>query len=336
MSRQRLLVLGGTGFIGRALVTALSGAGLPVRVATRRRVHARELLVLPTVEVVEADPYEPAILHALLDGCDGAINLVGVLHDRDGRGAGSASGVAGGASGRYGRGFAAAHVELPRRLVSACQERRVRRLLHVGALGASADAPSAYLRSKADGARLVLEAPTLNATVFAPSVVFGAGDRFLNLFATLAALAPFVPLGGAQARLQPVWVQDLVTAMTQALDEPATYGRSYEICGPRVYTLAELVRLAARAAGHPRPVIGLPAPLARLQALLLECLPGPTLLSRDNLLSLQVDNIASIQPYVAPAELGFQPAPLEPIAAQILAGGHARTRFSAWRAQSGR
>ena len=335
MTHHRLLVLGGTGFIGRALVQALAGTGAALRVVTRRRVHARELLVLPSVEVVEADPYDAAVLHGLLEGCDGAINLVGVLHDRDGRGDGRARGVAGGASGRYGRGFAAAHVELPRRLVAACQERRVRRLLHVGALGAAADAPSAYLRSKADGTRLVLEAPALNATVFAPSVVFGAGDRFLNLFAGLAAIAPFVPLGGAQARLQPVWVQDLVTAMRCALDQPATYGRSYEICGPRIYTLAELVRFAARAAGHPRMVVALPPLLARWQALLLESLPGPTLLSRDNLLSLQVDNIATVQPYVPAPELGFRPAPLEPLMAPLLAGGHPRSRFGAWRARTG-
>jgi NADH dehydrogenase len=227
-------------------------------------------------------------------------------------------------------------VDLPRTLVAACAAKGIGRLMHVSALGADVAAPSEYLRSKAEGERLVLHAAPIAATVFRPSVVFGAGDRFLNRFAALARALPVLPIGGAQARLQPVWVQDLAGAMCHALDQSVTFGRSYEICGPRIYTLGELARFAARACGHPRPVLGLPDALARVLALGFECLPGPTLLSRDNLRSLMVDSVATTQPYRPAAELGMDPAPLEPLATSYLAGAHPRTHYGAWRARAGR
>jgi NADH dehydrogenase len=167
-------------------------------------------------------------------------------------------------------------------------------------------------------------------------VVFGNDDHFLNLFAGLAALLPVLFIGGARARMQPVWVQDLTRAMAGAIDNRATVGRSYEICGPAIYTLGELVAFAARAAGRPRPVVGLPAPAAALMATAFELLPGPTLLSRDNLRSLRVDSIASVQPYRPAPELDMQPAPLEPEATLYLSGLHPRTRFGGFRARAGR
>jgi len=166
--------------------------------------------------------------------------------------------------------------------------------------------------------------------------VFGDGDAFLNLFAGLAAFLPVLLIGSAGARMQPVWVRDLAAAVCNALENRATVGRSYEVCGPAIYTLRELVQLAARLAGHPRAVIGLPAPLAGLMAFAFELLPGPTLLSRDNLRSLSVDSVASQQPYQPAPELGLRPAPLEPEAALYLCGLHPRTRFSGFRARARR
>jgi NADH dehydrogenase len=328
MSYQNILVLGGTGFVGQSVVERLTAEGRRVCVPTRRRASGRELLVLPTVEVVEADIHDAATLRRLLAGRDAVINLVGVLHDT-----GRPTAASGG---RYGPGFAAAHVELARMLAAACRELGVPRLLHVSALGADPAGPSAYLRSKGDGEAALRAATGVAVTIFRPSVVFGNGDRFLRLFAGLAALLPVLFIGGAQSRLQPVWVQDLAAAIVHALDAPATVGRTYEICGPTVYTLGELVAFAARAGGHPRPVIGLPAHLARCMAAVFEWLPGPTLLSRDNLRSLSVDSIASVQPYVAAPELGIQPSPLEPEATVYLSGLHPRTRFSGFRARAGR
>jgi len=335
MTYQNILVLGGTGFVGQCLVELLTARGCRVCVPTRRRRRGRELLVLPSVEVIEADIGDPATLRSLLAGRDAVINLVGVLHDT---GAAARPGTSTGATPtpRYGPGFAAAHVELPRRLVAACREQGVPRLLHVSALGASADGPSAYLRSKADGERIVREAPALTATVFRPSVVFGSGDHFLNLFATLAAWLPILLIGRPQARLQPVWVRDLAAAMCTALDARAAFGQTYEICGPTIYSLRELVHFAARAAGHPRPVVGLPDSLAYLMAAGFELLPGPTLLSRDNLRSLTIDNVASVQPYAPAPELAMLPTPLEPEASLFLAGLHPRTRYAGFRARARR
>jgi NADH dehydrogenase len=210
------------------------------------------------------------------------INLVGVLHSR--RGARGSD---------YGPEFARAHVELPRKVVAACSSAGVHRYLHMSALGASPKGPSMYQRSKAAGEAAALSNPALAVTIFRPSVVFGEGDNFLNLFARLQRLLPVMMLGGADARFQPVYVEDVVEAYTNALEDRSTVGRIIELVGPKVYTLRELVQLAGRYSGHPRPVIGLPPALARLQAWFLEHAPGGPLISRDNLDSMRVDNVAS-------------------------------------------
>jgi NADH dehydrogenase len=326
MAYENILLLGGTGFVGQILADHLVARGVRVCVPTRRLAHARDLRVLPTIEIVQADVNDPATLRRLVAGRDAVINLVGVLH-----GGGSGSQGAG-----FGAGFAAAHVDLPRNLVAACREQGVARVLHVSALGADTKGPSAYLRSKGEGEHIVLSAPGLFTTVFRPSVVFGSRDNFLNLFAGLASILPVLFIGGANSRMQPVAVQDLAEAMCNALDLPATFGKSYEICGPTIYTLRELVQFAARAAGHPRPVIGLPGFAASIMAMVFEILPGPTLLSRDNLRSLSVDSIASTQPYRPAPELGLRLSPVEPEATLYLAGLHPRTRFSGFRARAGR
>ena len=335
MAYQNVLVLGGTGFIGRYLVGCLAAQGRRVCVPTRRRARGRELLVLPTVEVVQADIHDGSVLRALLSGRDAVINLVAILHDSD------AVALSGAlpqpqTAGHYGAGFAAAHVQLVRSLVDACRQSGVGRLLHVSALGADPNGPSEYLRSKAEGEQIAREAQGISTTVFRPSIVFGAGDHFLTRFAAMAAWLPVLATPQPQARMQPVWVHDLIAAMCTALDEPSTFGKRYEICGPTIYTLRDLMHFAARAAGHPRPVIGIPGPLAYVLASCFELLPGSPPLSRDNLRSLSVDNIASQQPYVPAPELGLRPAPMEPEAALYLAGMHPRSRYGGFRARARR
>ena len=301
MQHRSILLIGGSGFIGTHIAARLADAGYRVVVPTRRHARARHLLVLPTVQVVEADVFDAAQCDRLLQGCDAVINLVGVLHSRPGQ--------------PWGPAFERAHVELPRRLVQACRRNGVRRVLHMSALGAAADGPSMYQRSKAEGEKLMLDSG-LAVTSFRPSVVFGADDHFLNLFAHLQRWLPVMALGGADAKFQPVFVGDVADAFVRALDDRSTIGKTYELVGPHVYTLRALVRLAGVYSGHPRTVIALPDALARLQALTLEYLPGAPLMSRDNLDSMKADNVASGRHPLPPH---WHPQPLEAVAPDYLA-----------------
>lgn len=294
-----LLITGGSGFIGSHLVAQLSSRGYDLVVPTRHEGRARHLLVLPGVDVVEADVHDATQLRRLMDGKRAVINLVGILHGKASPGA------------AYGREFARAHVELPKKIVDAAADCGIHRMLHMSALGAAPDAPSMYLRSKADGEQVVRSNPAVGTTIFRPSVVFGEGDRFLNMFAALQRMLPVIPLAGADAKFQPVYVGDVVDAFVYALEHDRTIGRTYELVGPHVYTLRELVALAGDYTGHHHPVIGLPATLARLQAWFLEHAPGGPIMSRDNLDSMRIDNIAREQ---TASDLPVKPTPLEAVA----------------------
>ncbi len=319
MRHNNILVLGGTGFVGRALVEQLvkrnGGGGGRIVVPTRRLQHAVHLRSLPTVELAEADVHDDAALRRLLAGVDAVVNLVAVLH-------GSAA------------AFDHVHVALPRRLAQACGAAGVQRVVHVSALGVGPGAPSNYLRSKTAG-EAVLQAAGLQLTLLRPSVIFGAEDRFLNLFARLQAVAPVLPLACASARFQPVWVEDVAAAIVHSLDDKASIGRSYELVGPQVCTLSQLARLAGRWSGHERPQIRLPAFAGRLQALAMEWLPGGPLMSRDNLDSMRVANVASGQ-LPGLAELGISATALEAVAPAYLGADAGRARLERWRAASGR
>jgi len=152
-----------------------------------------------------------------------------------------------------------------------------------------------YQRSKAQGEAALQTGVVhgLQLTVLRPSVIFGEDDAFMNLFAKLQAIAPVVPLAGAATRFQPVWVQDVAQAIVQSLNQRHSIGQVYELVGPQVFTLQQLVEQAGAWSGHVRWVFGLPHPVAYVQALLMELMPGPPLMSRDNLASMQSDNVAS-------------------------------------------
>jgi uncharacterized protein YbjT (DUF2867 family) len=315
---KRVLVLGGTGFVGRALceqlVEAGGGAGR-ITVPSRRPARAKVLWTLPGLDLLPADVHDEAQLARLLRGHDAVVNLVAILHGSE-------------------AAFQAVHVELPRKLARACRAAGVRRVVHVSALGAAEHAPSRYQRSKAQG-EAVLRQADLDLTVLRPSVIFGAEDRFLNLFARLQAAFPVVPLAAAHARFQPVWVRDVAQAIVRSLRLRDTIGQTYEAVGPRQYSLCELVQLAGRWSGHPRPVLPLPAALGRLQAMVLECLPGEPLMSRDNLDSMTVPNVASGQ---VPrfAGLGIAPTALEAVMPEVLSRGGEPARLDAWRREARR
>ena len=259
----------------RELARRPASADFCFTLPTRRRDHAKHLLVLPTANVIDANVHDPATLARLMQGQDAVINLVGILKGGEGE--------------PYGAGFARAHVELPRKIAAAAKAARVRRVLHVSALKAAADAPSGYLRSKAAG-EAVLQGAGLDLTIFRPSVIFGPGDSFLTLFAKLAKIAPLFPLAGADARFQPVWVEDVVAAVADSLEDARSIGAAYDLCGPTQYSLRELVGYAAAVSGHPRAIIGLPEAVAWLQAWAMEFIPnGP--MTRDNVRSMRVASV---------------------------------------------
>ena len=310
---KRFLLLGGTGFLGRALCEHLVGWDIDKRitVATRRLVSARAVQFLPTTVPIECDVHDDAQLERLVAGHDAVVNLIGILH-------GSAA------------DFDRTHVQLARRLAAACERAGVKRVLQVSALGVNGDAPSHYLRSKAQ-AEGVLRAAGLDLTVLRPSVMFGTGDRLLNLFATLQLALPIVPLAAADARLQPVWVEDVAEALLRCLQRLDTVGQTYECAGPQVFTLSELVRMAGRYSGRERAQLRLGEALGGLQAWFMELLPGTPLISRDNLRSLGVPNVAGGQ-YPGLAALDITPSSLQAIAPGYLTPGQGIARMNRWRA----
>jgi NADH dehydrogenase len=313
MAGEFVLVLGGSGFVGRHVVNRLVLAGHRVVVPTRRREDARHLILLPTVDVVEGDVHDPAALARLATGASAIVNLVGILNETDGQ------------------TFARVHVELARNVVAAARAAGVRRLLHMSALNADPAGPSAYLRSKGE-AEAAIEASGLDWTIFRPSVIFGPEDRFLNLFAALMRRLPVMAIASAQTRFAPVSVGDVAHCVARAHDDDATIRQRYSLCGPEVYTLRELVAFVGALTGNERPIVSLGPTLGRWQARFLELVPG-TPMSRDNLASMERDSVCDA-PF--PAVFGIAPATLASLAPTWLGPAAAASRYDTYRSNVGR
>ena len=273
-----ILLIGGNGFVGRVIAAQLQLAGYSVLIPSSHPAAGRELRMLPKIYVEEADVHEFDDLQNLcariqLHGA--VINLVGVLHDKPAT--------------PYGKVFKAAHVDLPKNIITAMQLHGLKRYLHMSALGADSQGPSMYQRSKGDGEAAV-KASNLDWTIFRPSVIFGAQDQFINLFSKLTKLFPAMPLANYRAQFQPVSVDDVATAFVKSLTMPQTIHQSYDLVGPTVYTLKEIVEFAARKANTSCAITPVPAVVGYLQALAFEFLPGPTLMSRDNIASMKLPN----------------------------------------------
>jgi len=316
---NKILILGGTGFVGRHLCEKLQEISCRATVVTRRRSSAQHLQMLPLMDIAEVPHLDATTLTPLLQEHDAVVSLVAILHGNEAT-------------------FEAAHVKLPLELVRACEAAGQRRIVHISALGASLDAASMYQRSKARG-ETVLRESGLDVTVLRPSVIFGAEDKFLNTFASLQQMFPVIPLAGSEARFQPVWVEDVADALRVCLQDKSTIGQTYEACGPQIFTLKELVELAGQYSGvnggKGRPVIGLPDFLARLQARVMELAPGEPLMSRDNLDSMKADNIASGKLPGLEA-LGITPSSLSAIAPHYLGAQGLRSGLTAMRKTAGR
>ena len=312
---KQVCVLGGSGFVGSAIVRQLSLAGYGVKVLTRKREASKHLILLANVDVLECNVMDDAALAQALNGADAVINLIGILHEHK-----KAS-------------FKAMHAELPARLVQLCLKLGIKRLLHMSALQASAQAPSDYLKSKAMGEQAVLRADkNLAVTIFRPSIVFGRGDGFINLFATLVKILPVILLAKPNAKFQPIYVEDLARAFVLALDHIETQGQCYDLGGPKVYTLRQLVAYVADVLGKKRIIIGLNNTLSYLQAFAMECLPVK-LMTRDNVRSMEVDSVCVTH---FPTYLGFQPTALEAIVPDYLTEDHPRNAYNRFRARAGR
>ncbi|WP_370261496.1 complex I NDUFA9 subunit family protein [Limnobacter sp.] len=277
---KNALVIGGSGFIGQAVCNELAKQGYRITVPTRRYKNARHLLTLPTCQLVEGNIHDRATLGRLVAGQDVVINLLGVLHSKPGK--------------PYGQNFRVNHVEFPKALCAAMSKHGVKRIVHISALGIGVQnpAPSMYLRSKTDGEAAIKDSG-LAWTILRPSVVFGRDDKFLNTFASLAKLAPVIPLAGAQARFQPVAVGDVAKAVMACIQDANkdTIHNTYDLVGPEIYTLKELVLLSAKAIGRSPLVFGVPDAVGKAQALVMELMPGEPLMSRDNVDSMKIDNV---------------------------------------------
>jgi uncharacterized protein YbjT (DUF2867 family) len=309
--------LGGTGFVGTELVSRLAMAGHSVRVPTRSTARGKHLLVLPTVELAVANVHSPTVLSRLLDGIEVIINLIGIANEPF----------------MGGEGFREAHSELADKIVHAARGARVRRVLHMSALGAgAADPPSEYLRTKKEAERILQRAKDhLDVTIFRPSVIFGPDDTLANRFAGLLRLARgFIPLARAKARFAPIFVEDVAEAFMRALSDRKTFGETYELCGPNVMTLAEIVQLSGRAIGTKARIMPLPDFIARLQGIVMGLLPGKPF-SLDNFKSLTVDSVCQDN---GCARLGIQPRRMEGIVPLYLGATTQQARFSRYRLNS--
>lgn len=298
MKPTRIVILGGTGFVGSHLVPRLAAQGLHVTVLSRNRERHRELAVLPTVRVVSANVYDPKTLAAQFAGADAVINLVGILNER----------------GFDGSGFRRAHVELTRLVIEAMKAATVSRLLQMSSLRAG-EGESWYLKTRGEAEALV-RASGLDWTIFRPSVIFGRGDGLFFRFAALLRLAPVTPLARAGARFAPVFVGDVCAAFEKALADRSTIGQVYELGGPDVVTLREIVTMTRDALGLRRLIVGLPDPLGKLQAAIFGLVPGKPL-SLDNFRSLALDSVPSRDGL---AELGIRPTPMAAVVPRLLRG----------------
>lgn len=320
MSKSTIGIFGGSGFVGGVLANRLVRQGAALRIFTRRRDHARHLWPLPDTHVFEVNPRDQEAINSAVAGCDAVVNLIGILNER----------------GDNGEGFREAHIATTARIAKACKQGGVPRMLQMSALKADSFAPSYYLRTKGEAEKLLAEEQNarFQTTIMRPSVIFGPRDSFINRFAKLVRLTPGVfPLARADARFQPVYVGDVADAFVRALGDPATRGARFDLGGPDVLTLGEIVRYVAGLIDRPVWILPLGATLASLQANVLEYVPGKPF-SRDNLRSLQEDSVLDEENGLD--KLGVAPTPMHVIVPQYLAGANVRGRYYAYRSEARR
>jgi uncharacterized protein YbjT (DUF2867 family) len=316
---KRICILGGTGFVGKTLANRLTNAGYLLRLPTRdREKYRKDLILLPTLELIETDIHIQGNLNKLFEDCDVVINLVGILNEK----------------GRNGAGFKKAHVELTDKILIACKENDVKQLLHMSALNADNEkGPSHYLKTKGEAENKVHASNELHVTSFQPSVIFGANDSFFNRFASLLKITPlFFPLACAKTKFAPVYVGDVAEVISRCINNRASFGQRYILVGPKVYTLQELVEYTVHCLGIKRSIIALPDFLARIQAMIFDFIPGKPF-STDNYLSASQHSISDTNDLIA---FGIEPTAIEAVVPQYLSGVNSRAKYDSYRQSSHR
>jgi len=309
---MRIVLVGASGFFGRYLLRALTADQHQCVVLTRASVRRSTIELLPGVDLVQADVYDTGVLADQFAGADAVVSMAGILNE----------------SGRGGQGFRKVHVELVRGIIEACRQAGVTRLLHLSALHAGKGS-SHYLKTKGEAEALMRAADDLNTSIFQPSVIFGQGDQFFNRFAGMLSLMPVMPLACPKSRLQPVFAEDVAAVMLASLEDPMTWGKSYELAGPQSYTLKELVEWTAKCKGQSRRVVGLPGPLSALMAAVMDYVPGKPF-SRDNYQSLKTDNTSDNSGF---AYFGIEPRSIDFVVPDYLKGSVHQRRLQTFRRQ---
>ncbi len=317
---KKIAILGGTGFVGRSLCNRLSQEGYELKVLSRSREYNRDdLIVLPGLELVQTNIHDPEKLKLNLSDCDAVINLVGILNEK----------------GNSGKGFKHAHVELAEKLISACSENGIQRLLQMSALNADTiNGKSHYLRTKGEAEDLLHSNNAgINVTSFRPSIIFGENDSFFNRFASLLKMTPlFFPLACHATKFAPVYVLDVAEMMTRSLNDPKSYNKKFQLCGPQTYSLKDLVNYTAQALGLKRKIISLNDILSRIQATVFDFVPGKPF-STDNYLSAKKDSVCECNDLT---RYNIQATAIESIVPQYLNNTSYRSHYTEFRSAAHR
>tara|TARA_B100000965_G_scaffold213298_1_gene178203 strand:- start:219 stop:1109 length:891 start_codon:yes stop_codon:yes gene_type:complete len=273
---MNITLLGGTGFLGSTLVSQLSKTDHSVTIITRNREKNKKMLVYPRVKLIEADVHQPEDLINNTKKSEVLINLIGILNEK----------------GHSGKGFKKAHSDFARTILTACKTNEIKRILHVSALNADQKGPSHYLRTKgeADSYLMTYGKRFSNITIFRPSVIFGKNDSFILRFSELLNFTPFLfPLACHDAKFAPVYVEELAEFIIRAINDTKTFNKQYNLCGPKIYTLKEIVELVIKHKDRNIKVIPLSKKMSKMQAFIMEFIPGKPF-SVDNYNSCQIDS----------------------------------------------
>lgn len=279
MQQDKIIcIFGGAGFIGRYVTQELARAGFRIKIATRVPESAYELKTYGNVGQITpflCDYQDPKAIQNAVKGCYGVINLVGILFEK------------------RKNNFKRSHVELPKTIAAACKKENVKKFVHISALGID-KAKSKYAKSKAEG-ETVVQKEFPHVTILRPSVVFGSGDNFFNMFAKLAIFLPVLPLiGGGKTKFQPVFVGDIAEAIRNIIttNETVYQGKTYELGGPEIVSFKEIYELLLKEINRKRTLVSIPWALASIQGAFFSLMPKP-ILTRDQVTSLKTDNVIS-------------------------------------------